>query len=1047
MATTRKKRKSACLHKAKNNLERHSVGFQGEHVAKDYIENVLGHKNVSLARHKYTVDVNSVAPDGKRFSWEVKTCSSGAEDKFKITDVQRKKKDAFCKRFKREKRTLGIKLYPSGKAELHIQNHFKANRINSENMKKVYTYEKWKKSTKWSPTEYIIPPKGPGKITYVLATDVPKAGAYSKYTLDEFVKLREKYTPKDKLDFITHHTVENLKKKKARVYISADGKSGYAISKQGELLNLFSANGSKHGKYAMYEAVRNGARYLDCYDGFLPGYYNQFHFLESAREAWNPRYAPKHWNYKKYGKPDVVYMELGKGAEDWANVKWGTKYKAPQLTRYYTPSKGYTIRAAEIPEELLKIKPHKQAAMVLPDNFEDITNAMKRQQATWADISTDMEKELSRIRTQTVHLRAVDGDLTEDTAKLIRSNMKHELGAYTRYLAGDTTNLMRDFIDDTYDLLRDNLEAFKGINAAHIDAMCNDWIKKMTYQEIGSNRLQFTDHGIRHLANNVLRQNNFLDILQAQGMNVTAKDRLMGRFVMVNHDIGYSTPLVRMGGVRGVMAAGDHPWYSTRITYQQKDLWDIGKIFTAEEYTKSLRLIRTHDWTRISQVDALTNATRLSDNLALFYNEKLPSMFKYVEGATPRLINMGSAAARGDTEMFEKLRKSLYRTIDQNEVLGANLKRDLKAAVKELDFMTPKYSMGVLAGEMKSVKAGTNAMLSIEVEYNKFDSLLQKMFDMGQYQTHKFLRDYGITDFTKDTYYVGKVGDKYLLELKVLNAPTDIVMRADAIGDVRRPVKEVVEDYKKLRYGVTPRYGKAMKEVPEELRKYHVAEEMEAYKQISNNKTKYPVISDVVDDFDKKFMLENREHAMAINPETGETLLSKRGGKHSVSYTLDEFKSTRGASHWHNHPFHQDYIGGSFSKEDILAAIDGGYVEIGVIDQKYIYVGWVDENLRLAAMNNDPIVYRLLDEYDIAYDRIKKRVVANLRELLNKKVITKAYINEHWCHIINREIAKEIPWYHYVRVPHNLNPRHVKNMGGTKIPFWPHTSEELKALK
>ena len=46
-------------------------------------------------------------------------------------------------------------------------------------------------------------------------------------------------------------------------------------------------------------AIASGARTLDCFDDFLPGFYARFGFVEVRRESnWTP------------GKEDVVYMVL-----------------------------------------------------------------------------------------------------------------------------------------------------------------------------------------------------------------------------------------------------------------------------------------------------------------------------------------------------------------------------------------------------------------------------------------------------------------------------------------------------------------------------------------------------------------------------------------------------------------------------------------------------------------------------------------------------------------------------------------------------------------
>lgn len=63
-------------------------------------------------------------------------------------------------------------------------------------------------------------------------------------------------------------------------------------------------------KCVLEEAIKNGARKVHCFDGFLPEYYKKFGFTETKRVKWDERHAPKKWDYDRLGRPDVVYMEL-----------------------------------------------------------------------------------------------------------------------------------------------------------------------------------------------------------------------------------------------------------------------------------------------------------------------------------------------------------------------------------------------------------------------------------------------------------------------------------------------------------------------------------------------------------------------------------------------------------------------------------------------------------------------------------------------------------------------------------------------------------------
>jgi hypothetical protein len=105
--------------------------------------------------------------------------------------------------------------------------------------------------------------------------------------------------------------------KKMNTYLSTDGKTGFAIKEDGDLVSVFNNGGVKGaGKVAIKTAIQQGASKLDCFDGFLPGYYSSFGFKEKERMKkermkWDDQYAPPNWDYQNYNRPDVVFMGVG----------------------------------------------------------------------------------------------------------------------------------------------------------------------------------------------------------------------------------------------------------------------------------------------------------------------------------------------------------------------------------------------------------------------------------------------------------------------------------------------------------------------------------------------------------------------------------------------------------------------------------------------------------------------------------------------------------------------------------------------------------------
>jgi hypothetical protein len=88
-----------------------------------------------------------------------------------------------------------------------------------------------------------------------------------------------------------------------RTFLSVGGKSGFAIKPDGELVSVFSALRGQ-GRALLSEAVAQGARKLDCYDGVLVAVYTTAGFVEVRREPWEG------FDLLCMGRPDVVYMEV-----------------------------------------------------------------------------------------------------------------------------------------------------------------------------------------------------------------------------------------------------------------------------------------------------------------------------------------------------------------------------------------------------------------------------------------------------------------------------------------------------------------------------------------------------------------------------------------------------------------------------------------------------------------------------------------------------------------------------------------------------------------
>jgi hypothetical protein len=92
-------------------------------------------------------------------------------------------------------------------------------------------------------------------------------------------------------------------------YLFEGGKIGFAVTDDGDAINLFNNGGPPGaGARALAIQVKLGARTLDCFDGFLSQQYSRYGFVETGRMKFDPNHAPKGWDVAKRGTPDIVFM-------------------------------------------------------------------------------------------------------------------------------------------------------------------------------------------------------------------------------------------------------------------------------------------------------------------------------------------------------------------------------------------------------------------------------------------------------------------------------------------------------------------------------------------------------------------------------------------------------------------------------------------------------------------------------------------------------------------------------------------------------------------
>lgn len=121
-------------------------------------------------------------------------------------------------------------------------------------------------------------------------------------------------------EFLSEYKPEDMKDWRL---FSTEDNVAFAIKPDGDIVNVVNNSGRKGaGQDAIVEAIAQGGKKLDCYDGFLTKNYKRFGFVETERHKWDVEYQPDGWNYEKYGEPDVVNLEYPEGlSRDRADVR------------------------------------------------------------------------------------------------------------------------------------------------------------------------------------------------------------------------------------------------------------------------------------------------------------------------------------------------------------------------------------------------------------------------------------------------------------------------------------------------------------------------------------------------------------------------------------------------------------------------------------------------------------------------------------------------------------------------------------------------------
>jgi len=380
----------------------------------------------------------------------------------------------------------------------------------------------------------------------------------------------------------------------------------------------------------------------------------------------------------------------------------------------------------------------------------------------------EMNEYLDRLKHRKPQLKELGEKLDAQQISKIKDNVDEYLGQYERFFDAETYNKVRSI---SYRLVSSISRFTSRYTPDALQDLVFKSIDCLIYCEARSWERQLSDHGIRHIWNDIDTANRIFDAISSKSPKnpITNREVMMANLILIFHDIGYTAGPVR----ESIAHTKQHQIISRRWFEYEKEFFK--KYFSNDELDFMADIIQNHDTTVIDwENHRLLTTVSLSDNLSLFHEEKLPSLFRYVPGSLEVLFDLKDALEAGDEKAEDRARELLDKKIDES-YLPEYSKAWLKQAAKGINPYTVKVTIPMLIGRIRHFDWEDSGLV-VDIDESPFDTKVAHFFDMGQRKYQKFAEDYGIDLKDNDNIEFVKDGKK-VLTLKIRRSPEPTKIR------------------------------------------------------------------------------------------------------------------------------------------------------------------------------------------------------------------------------------------------------------------------------